>query len=311
MGRSFLLRLILGVALATLTASATEFYTHETVPGDYTKKVDVDGRTREYRIHIPNGYPNGYPGERALPIIFAFHGTSASARVIEQETSLDQRADSLGFIAIYPEGLHRGWNIGECCRYSFKQRVDDTHFVGAILDDVEHGFPIDSGRVYAMGYSDGGTLSYLLACRMSNRVTAVAGISATLFEPEPHCDLTRPVPVMIVHGTGDAHIPYAGSVGGPPEGPEPHFTHSAPDVTQFWVNRDGCSVTPETVQSGHVVKTSYQCRDNAEVVFYTIRGGTHGWPGGGRGWIFSDEPPRDMVATDTVVNFFLRYNLRS
>ncbi|MGI8549162.1 MAG: alpha/beta hydrolase family esterase [Gemmatimonadaceae bacterium] len=305
--QTFLIRLLLGGILASTTASVTEFYTHETAPGDYLKKVDVDGRAREYLVHVPAGYD----GKHLLPLLFAFHGSSASARVIEQETGLDERADSLGFIVVYPEGLHRAWNIGECCRYSFKQRVDETKFVSAIMDVVERGFTVDSTRVYAVGYSDGGTLSYMLACKLPNRLTAVAGVAATLFKPEPACDLPRSVPVMIVHGTADVHVRYGGSTGGPPDEPPPHFEHSAPEVAQFWTTRDVCLPKPEVTRSGNVTTERYQCRDSSEVLFYTIKDGAHGWPGGSRGWIFSPVPPRDMVATDSVLTFFLRYRLGS
>ncbi len=307
MVRTFLIRLLLGGTLATTTASVTEFYTHETVSGDYLKKVDVDGRAREYRLHLPAGYD----GKRLLPVIFAFHGSSASGSVIEQETGLDERADSLGIIVIYPEGLHRAWNIGECCRYSFKQGVNETHFVSAIMNAVERGLTIDASRIYAVGYSDGGTLSYMLACTLPNRITAVAGVAATLFKPEPDCDLPRPVPVMIVHGTADTHVPYDGRAGGPPDGPEPHFTHSASEVAHFWTTRDACAPTPEVAQSGNVTTERYRCRDSSEVVFYTVKSGEHGWPGGGRGWMFSPEPPRDMVATDSILKFLLKYRLGS
>ncbi|MGI8508761.1 MAG: alpha/beta hydrolase family esterase, partial [Gemmatimonadaceae bacterium] len=255
--------------------------------------------------------PAGYDGKHALPLILAFHGSSASASVIEHETALDQRADSLGIIVVYPEGLHRAWNIGECCRYSFKQGVDETHFVSAIMDAVERVFTIDSSRVYAVGYSDGGTLSYILACNLPNRFTAVAAVAATLFRPEPDCNLPRSVPVMIVHGTADSHVPYGGRAGGPAGVRGPHFEHSAPEVTQFWTTRDGCAPVPEAMQSGNVTTERYLCRDSAEVVFYTVKGGEHGWPGGGRGWVFSPEPSHDMVATDSILKFLLKYRLGS
>lgn len=300
-----ILRVLLASALACLTASEPEYYTHETAPGDYVKKIDVDGRTREYRIHLPSGYDGVTP----LPVVFAFHGSSASASVIERETSLDEIADSLGIIVVYPEGLHRGWNIGECCRYAFKQHVDETTFVSAMLDRLERGLAVDPSRVYATGYSDGGTLSFLLACHLPNRIAAVAGVSATLFAPVPRCDITRPVPAMIIHGTGDTHIPYAGQPGGRPEIRAQHFTHSAPEVAQFWAEHDRCEPRPRSDTSGRVIRDVYTCPDSAQVVFYTIRGGEHGWPGGGRGWIFSPVPPSDMSATDSIVTFFLRHRL--
>ncbi len=305
--RKWPLRIVLGGALVLLAASEAEYYTHETVRGDYLKKVDVDGRAREFLIHIPANYN---PRQR-LPLFLVFHGSSASASVIERETSFDQRADSLDFIVVYPEGLHRGWNIGECCRFSFKRRVDETAFVSAILDELERGMAIDSTRIYATGYSDGGTLSFLLACNLPHRIAAVAGVSATLFDPSPRCDGMRPVPAMVIHGSADTHVPYAGHAGGRANTGGAHFTRSAPGVTQFWVQRDSCAQPPDSVRTRNVVRIAYKCADGAAVIFYAIVGGEHGWPGGGRGWIFSPKPPTDMVATDSIVRFFLRYKLNS
>lgn len=301
------LTIVLVTALLALVASDPEYYTHETVPGDYIKKIDVGGRTREYRLHIPRNYD----GSRALPLLFAFHGSSASASVIERETSLDNAADSLGFVVVYPEGLHRGWNIGECCRYSFTQHVSETLFVDRLLDRIERGLRIDSTQVFATGYSDGGTLSMLLGCALSSRITAVAAVSATLFNPLPACALSRPIPTLIIHGTADSHIPYAGQAGGLSYLRIQHRMLSAPELAEFWVARDRCSPTPAVRHVGRVIRREYACPQDASVSFYTIVGGEHGWPGGGRGWIFSPKPPSDMNATDSIVKFFLHRHIQS
>lgn len=303
--RATFFRSILGTAVFALTAGAPGFYTQAAVSGDYTRKVDVDGRSRDYELHLPEGYD----GTRALPVLFVFHGSSASASVVERETSFDAIADSLGMIVVYPEGLHRGWNIGECCRYSFKHHVDEAAFVSAILDTLERGLRVDSTRVYATGFSDGGTLSYLLACRLSDRIAAVAGVSATLFAPTPVCATAHAVPVMVIHGTGDTHVPYQGQVGGAPSIRGPHQTLSAPDVTAFWVTHDACAADPERTRAGRVTRERYGCADGAEVVFFSIDGGEHGWPGGGRGWVLSPEPPTDMSASDSIATFLLRHQL--
>jgi polyhydroxybutyrate depolymerase len=304
-GRFLIHAVTLGAPLLT-RAAGTDAHAIPSSPGNYVRHVDVQGEARTYRIHVPKGYNATAP----LPIIFAFHGTSASAQVLEKETSFDRIADSLGFFVVYPEGLHRGWNIGDCCRYSFVKHKDETAFTMNILDTLSRGLRIDSSRVYATGYSDGGTLSLLLACGMSSRITAVASVSGTLLDPLPACNLSRPVPVMIIHGTGDHNIPYEGKQGGPGYVRGNHHEHSAPEVTQFWVARDSCREPPALVQHKNVVRSSYDCAGGSdEVVFYTIYNGQHGWPGGGRGWVFSPEPPTDMAATDTITAFFLRHRI--
>jgi polyhydroxybutyrate depolymerase len=295
------LTVVLAVVLVALVASEPGYYAHETAAGDYLKKIDVGGRHREYRLHLPSGYD----GTQRLPLLLAFHGSSATASVLEHETSLDEVADSLGFIVAYPEGLYRSWNIGECCRYAFAMHVGDVAFVNSLLDHLEANLRVDATRVFAAGYSDGGTLSFLLACSLPTRIAAVAAVSATLFDPLPACNISRPISVLIIHGTADTNIPYNGQPGATADARTQHLTLSARDVVQFWVNRSGCVAAPRTTRAGRVIRSEYDCSHSARVLFYTIEGGEHGWPGGGRGWIFSPVPATDMDATDSIVSFFL------
>ena len=39
-------------------------------PGDYFRFINVNGRIRSYRIHIPPSYDNIYP----MPVVFSLHG---------------------------------------------------------------------------------------------------------------------------------------------------------------------------------------------------------------------------------------------
>lgn len=304
--RTLLATIVAIAAPLLMRAAGTDAYAIPMSPGNYVRHVSVNGDERTYRIHLPAGYDASTP----LPIIFAFHGTSASAVVLERETSFDRISDSLGFFVVYPEGLHRGWNVGDCCRFSFVKHKDEKAFTMKILDELTLGLRLDTTRVYVTGYSDGGTLSLLLACGASSRITAVASVAGTLLDPLPACNLSRPVPVMIIHGTGDHNIPYEGRQGGPGYIRGNHHEHSAPEVAQFWINRDSCATSPVLSRIRSVEKAAYICGGGqAEVLFYTIYNGQHGWPGGGRGWIFSPKPPSDMAASDTIAAFFLRHRI--
>lgn len=303
-GTLLLKALTLGAPLFTRSSDAG-FYTIPTAPGNYVQHIRVNGDARVYRLHLPKGYD----GSKTLPVVIAFHGSSASASVIERETSFDELGDSLGFLAVYPEGFHRGWNVGSCCNYSYVKNKDEGAFISAILDELTHNLRMDTTAVYLTGYSDGGTLSMLLSCRLSSRITAAASVSGTLLDPEPECAVSRPVSMMVIHGTGDHNIPYEGRAGGPGELRGAHHEHSAPDVAEFWIQHDSCDTHPELMQHVTVIKATYICPGGAEVVFYTIRNGQHGWPGGGRGWVFSPRPPTDMVASDSIASFFLRHRI--
>src|SRR6266542_101073 len=239
LGTILIRALTVGAPLCT-SASDSELYAVPAVAGDYVRHVRVAGDSRKFRLHVPMGYDASTP----LPILFAFHGSSASASVIERETSFNQLADSLGFFVVYPEGFHRGWNVGSCCNYSYVKRKDEGLFVRGMLAMLSHGLRLDSTRVYATGYSDGGTLSMLLACNLPSTITAAASVSGTLFEPVPKCVKSRAVPMMVIHGTGDHNIPYEGRPGGSRYVRGKHRERSAPEVAGFWLDQESCDKTP-------------------------------------------------------------------
>jgi poly(3-hydroxybutyrate) depolymerase len=115
---------------------------------------------------------------------------------------------------------------------------------------------------------------------------------------------------MLINGTGDHNIPYEGKQGGPGYVRGAHHEYSAPQVAEFWAQHDSCVVPPTIIRVRNVEKASYECAGGrTEILFYTIFNGQHGWPGGGRGWIFSPKPPSDMAASDTIAAFFLRHRI--
>lgn len=289
----------IGSVSLSLKSAAPALFTVPTHAGDYNEAIKSDGRIRKFNLHVPPGVQSGAP----LSLVLAFHGSSASASVIERETAFNPRADSINAVVAYPEGLHRGWNIGECCRYSFMKGIDDIEFSMDIIHTLQRSMNISRDRIYATGYSDGGSLAYLIACRHSDEIAAVAAVGSTLYDPLPKC--RGPVSILNIHATGDRNVPFAGkrgSVAATDRGE--HTEHSAADVVNFWLDNNQCARIPVRSITGKVKRESYTC-PRAEVLFFSIEGGEHGWPGGGRGWILSPIPPKDVAASDSILSFFL------
>jgi polyhydroxybutyrate depolymerase len=185
------------------------------------------------------------------------------------------------------------------------KKVDDVAFASSIISILETRMNVDPKRVYVTGYSDGGSLSYLIACKTAGKIAAAAAVGSTLYDPLPSC--SDAIPVMNIHATGDRNVPYAGKKGLVPANERgTHTERSARDVVNFWTANNRCSTIPATVRAGKVIRESYQCL-GADVVFFTIEGGEHGWPGGGRGWVLSPIPPKDLSATDSIFAFFLQH----
>src|ERR1700691_6422724 len=106
-------------------------------PGDHTRSLDVDKRTRSYIVHVPPGYD----GSKEVPVVLAFHGGGSNAEQMVQFCGLNEKADKEGFIVVYPSGTGRlekllTFNAGNCCGYAMENKVDDVAFTRALLDDL-------------------------------------------------------------------------------------------------------------------------------------------------------------------------------
>ena len=71
-------------------------------------------------------------------------------------------------------------------------------------------YNVHPGRVYLLGHSNGGYMSYRLACDASDRITALASLAGATFKSPSKCNATEPVSVLQVHGTQDDLVPYEG-----------------------------------------------------------------------------------------------------
>ena len=143
--------------------------------GTASKTLEFGGRTRNYLVHPPKGYD----GKSSLPLVLVLHGAIQGATNVERMSGMSAKADKENFLAVYPNGtsgsgLAPTWNAGACCGYAQMNKVDDVGFLRALIDRLEHDYPIDPKRVFATGISNGGMMSYRLACEMADRIAAVA-----------------------------------------------------------------------------------------------------------------------------------------
>ncbi len=281
-------------------------------PGDHTRTLKHDGRTRSYIVHIPPKYDSKQP----TPLVLAFHGGGGNAQVMKRFYGLDDKADKEGFIVAYPNGTGRSeniltWNGGNCCGYAQLNNVDDVGFVRAVLGDLAKVANIDSKRVFATGMSNGGILCYRLASELSDRIAAIAPVSGTMGTAT--CKPKRPVSVMHFHGTDDKFVPFKGGKGASSLTQTDFY--SVEHSINAWVKANGCSETPtvtdmpkKTDDMAVQRKTYGQGKDGAEVVLFVINGGGHAWPGRGRGVL--GKTTKNISADDLMWEFFKRHPMK-
>jgi polyhydroxybutyrate depolymerase len=248
-----------------------------------------DGLIREYLLYTPR-MARRLPGER--PLLLVLHGGGGSHRGIVQNTrrKFHQLADRHGFYVVYPNAVDKMWDFGEAeISEAQKRRVDDLGFFSRLLDRLLANHPIDPGRVFAIGISRGGQASYFLACKMGERIRAIAPIAMPL--PaflEDDCRRGPPVGMAIFNGTEDPVVPYDG--GGITLFRQQRGRVLSTDATvRLWRARNGCSdesesqTIDEADDATRVIRTAWNdCAAAAAVVLYRIEGGGHTWPSGGR-----------------------------
>lgn len=266
-----------------------------------------DGYDRTYLLHLPEGYNT----QEKLPLIIAMHGGIGSAENLQNQSGLSDKADEEGFIVVYPEGVQGGllnirtWNAGWCCGYASSSNIDDVGFINALIDTLVTNYSIDENRIYATGMSNGGFMSYRLACELSDRIAAIAPVAASMsvtgYVPD------RAVPIIHFHSYQDTSVPYTGGIG---DGVSDHYNAPLDSVLNAWASLNNCQVLNDTVLNNeeytHVTWTSCNC--SADVQLYITKDGGHSWPGGTQ-TIIGDPPSEYINANDLMWEFFQQHSL--
>lgn len=272
--------------------------------GEAVRTLIHDSLERDYILYVPSSFDSTQP----TALVMVFHGGGGKARNAVRMTDFSALADEKGFLVVYPNGTGPleeqvlTWNGGTCCGNAMLNNVDDVGFARAILTDLQTVAAIDLKRVYATGMSNGGIMSYRLACEAADIFAAIGSVAGTQnFAP---CEPTESVAVVHFHGTDDQHLPYDGGVGS--ESFVGTDFASVQDSVGFWVAFNGCDSQPRTSQFSDIRRDVWEgCEGNSAVELYTIIGGAHAWPGSDSpGWVGGDEPTQSISATIIIWEFF-------
>lgn len=249
-------------------------------PGTTNETLSSGGKERSYQLDVPDSYD----GTKPFALVFGLHSLTVDYRIVPGMSGFADMHKKYRFIGVSPSGL-----ISAAPYWNAAPVVDnyDITYITDLLDHLEATLCIDSANVFSVGMSNGAQMSSLLACRLPDRITAIAPIAGVEYnQPCPG----PPVPVVAFHGVMDPIVPYAG--GGlnsvsiasqnyykgavPPGTPTPT---GVDDSMKNWAAHNGCDPDfVETRISPEVRKRTWQhCRAATEI--YLVDNGGHAWPG--------------------------------
>jgi polyhydroxybutyrate depolymerase len=205
------------------------------------------------------------PGAPLVVVLHGRGGTGADMRSL----GFDDLAERDGAVVAYPQGLGRSWNAGRCCGTAQSDGVDDLGFLDELVATLVRDDGVDPRRVYAVGFSNGGHLSYAWACAGG----ALAGIAPVAGSLTGDCADPTPVSVLAVAGTADRAVPMAGV---------PSLGKASLDASLAPFVRVGACGSPTTRSDGAATLTTWDCAGGRTVTKDVITGQKHSWRAGTR-----------------------------
>lgn len=196
----------------------------------YAETVSIDAGRGEVLVHVPDDYVAG----TALPLVILLHGLGADGNRQENGGTLDllgiladgmkfaPNVNDFQFHLALPNGRIQGilqphlhWNATDaCCRFGAPEEDDGAYIlslIDAIAEDAH--FATLPSAVYLVGHSNGGFLAHQVACRFSDRITAIVSFAGTTFLDPDDCrnvGTNQLVHILHIHGDSDFIVSYNG-----------------------------------------------------------------------------------------------------
>ena len=290
--------------------STVMFITCKNIAEDNLIAFEVDGKTRQYMLYIPESL------EVNTPLVFVLHGLGSSAAIIRDYSQMDRIAEKNGFAVCYPQGTRgaentrhtkkgtRFWNVGYETHKN--ETVDDVSFIKSLAIYLQQEYNLDPEKTFCTGMSNGGDMSYLLGCEAPDIFKAIAPITGCMMGwIYESCNKNDPVPVFQIHGTADNTTYYEGDV----DNRDKWGAYMGVESTiKFWVDRNQCAVSSidtladiDKKDGSYIITEKYTNGiNNNEVWFYKVINGGHDWP---QGWP-RNSGNQDLNTSEEIWKFF-------
>jgi len=244
--------------------------------GMHERQIDVDGHIRRWTTVVPAAV-NGSRPPALVVVLHAVGGQGADMR----SKGFEPLAAEQGVVMAYPDALGGAWNDGRPGADAMVPgvTVDDSRFLRLLIEETVARTGADTRRVAVVGASNGAMMAARVACDLADRVSAVALVVGSAGQGfEQSCRPARPVAVMIVAGSDDATVPYAGGRVADSGTRRRGYVAGVEEFFDYWRAQNGCTSTQILAGSAAVSGArGSECRSGNAVLRYRVDGGGHEW----------------------------------
>lgn len=281
--------------------------------GVESKSIEYGGLTRTYDLFLP---PNVV---RPMPLVVMLHGGGGNSKEAAYSTRWVAKAMEKSFMVVFPNGTRpdptkpaafgensQTWNDGSTrSLFATENNIDDAGFIRALIGELSRTFPVDRRRIYATGFSNGASMAFLLGIDCSDIFAAIAPVAGSLWLE--NSSLKHPLSILYITGDSDPLNPYNGGevrIGQQSYG----VKKPVPELITLWADLLGAK-RDTAYQQGAIQTIIYQA-PQAEVVWLTVQGMGHHWPGGNvtlPQWM-AGKPSNALDGTSTIWAFFAKHS---
>lgn len=196
------------------------------------RPMTLGGEERPVVLKVPATLDDG----ALYPLVMVLHGYGVNGFVQQAYFGAGSLATQSKAFVIAPDGTldssgSQFWNADPLCCDFEGTHVDDVGYLGGILDDLlASDWPIDPDQVFLIGHSNGGFMSYRMACERADIIAAIAPLAGDASSQPETCAPSQPVNVLHMHGTADETVPFD------------TITGAEASVMQ-WQQKNGCATT--------------------------------------------------------------------
>lgn len=221
----------------TLTNATSPYTVESPVPTTFYRVT----RPRLVNVYVPASYT----GQTNLPLLIVLHGYGGIGVFFETNMRFNREAEARGFLVCYPDGTpdrkgRQYWNATDSNDW-WNDRVDDTGYLRALIQEIGSRLAVDPKRVYLIGMSTGGDMVGTMACHSADLIAGIANMAGNTYLNASDCHPSEPVNILCMCGTADEWNSYYGrGEGAVPDGITPPFPGAVRSAL-IWAGYNGAS----------------------------------------------------------------------